>query len=495
MVHCNRIARALCGFSSRGEEPQERLGRAACASWFGSILLVSLGLSACSDPGDEDPLGQAGNHGEEDGSGGGLSKPVVENEDCGSGLPLPENYDPAVPCTDVAPPAEPGEEQYSCAEQVGWGKCEEPWMAGYCEASCGACVLPPPELPACEHCEAEFSSGVNLAWITFARDIPHPDLEQMSSAFSTVEAAGGRTVRWWFHTNGHATPGYDAQGYARPLEDSHVEGLLRILNQAHQEGVNLVISLWSFDMLQDADWHPDGEQAIVVALDGAKKLLSQDEARQAYIDRYLVPLVRHVKGHPALHSWEIFNEPEGMSSEFGWTPHKVPMADIQKTVNWLADAIHKEAPSALVTNGTWSFQAGSDAVGKNYYSDAELLAAGGREQGTLDYYQVHFYKHFRRALSPFAHPAEYWQLDKPIVIGEFWAETGTEEEGTDVPADEFYTRLFETGYAGAWAWQYQHIDHTNEGEVDLRWPSMKPAMEALYSRYPDELELSCRSLD
>jgi mannan endo-1,4-beta-mannosidase len=37
-------------------------------------------------------------------------------------------------CTDV-PPDDP----YTCGEQVGWGKCDEPFMAGRCDRSCGRC--------------------------------------------------------------------------------------------------------------------------------------------------------------------------------------------------------------------------------------------------------------------------------------------------------------------------------------------------------------------
>jgi mannan endo-1,4-beta-mannosidase len=38
-------------------------------------------------------------------------------------------------CTDVAP-----DDTFTCGEQVGWGKCGEPFMAGYCDRSCGRCV-------------------------------------------------------------------------------------------------------------------------------------------------------------------------------------------------------------------------------------------------------------------------------------------------------------------------------------------------------------------
>ncbi len=37
-------------------------------------------------------------------------------------------------CTDIAP-----SDDYTCGEQVGWGKCGEPWMAGFCERSCNRC--------------------------------------------------------------------------------------------------------------------------------------------------------------------------------------------------------------------------------------------------------------------------------------------------------------------------------------------------------------------
>ncbi len=39
-------------------------------------------------------------------------------------------------CTDVAP-----SDAYSCEQQAGWGKCDEPFMEGFCQASCGTCSI------------------------------------------------------------------------------------------------------------------------------------------------------------------------------------------------------------------------------------------------------------------------------------------------------------------------------------------------------------------
>ena len=45
-------------------------------------------------------------------------------------------------CTDTPP-----DERYTCAEQVGWGKCGKSWMKGYCELSCGKCSESKADIP------------------------------------------------------------------------------------------------------------------------------------------------------------------------------------------------------------------------------------------------------------------------------------------------------------------------------------------------------------
>lgn len=307
-----------------------------------------------------------------------------------------------------------------------------------------------------------FASGVNLPWVSFARDVPNPNLAAFRAIFRTTREAGGRILRWWYHTNGSVTPGYDASGKALKVAQSHVDGVKAILAAASGAGVGLTVSLWSFDMLQaDAGETYRQNQA----------LLENDVNRQAYIDNYLTPLVKAVKGTPGLYSWEIFNEPEGMGPK-GWTTHRTTQLAIQKTVNWLAAAIHEADPSALVTNGAQTFDSCSNVAGKsNLYSDDALRAAGGKEQGVLDYYEVHYYASSGSSNSPFTRPASYWKLDKPLVIGEFAAAT-TDNVGRDA----LYLKLYDNGYHGAWAWSYQ---------ADYPWPAMQVAMQALYAGHPD----------
>jgi hypothetical protein len=246
------------------------------------------------------------------------------------------------------------------------------------------------------------------------------------------------------------------------LPQSHIDGVKSILSAAQSNGVRVVLSLWSFDMLQSNAGS---------AYSNNKLLLENDANRQAYIDNYLTPLVGAIKGHPGLYSWEIFNEPEGMGPH-GWATYRTTEAAIQKTVNWLAAAIHTADPSALVTNGAQTFDYCSNVGGKrNLYSDSALRAVGGKQNGVLDFYEVHYYTVNGASNSPFTRASSYWMLDKKLVMGEFFA---TATDG--VAANSLYTNLYSGGYNGAWAWAYT---------ADQTWPTMQAPMKALLSAHAD----------
>ena len=322
-------------------------------------------------------------------------------------------------------------------------------------------------------CRPQFASGVNVAWFNYASDVPNPNITKFTSLYTNVYNAGGRIVRWWFHTNGAVTPGYGTNGQATAISAANIADVKKILDAAYSAGVAVNISLWAFDMLS-------GGQSAPVA--DNLNLLTNDTDRQAYITNVLTPLVMALKGYHGLYSWEIFNEPEGMTTQNGWTTgngapaggQEVDESVIQKTTNWFAAAIHEADPSALVTVGAWTFLANSPAVGTNYYSDANLIAAGGKTNGTLDYYQVHYYDNWGSPdgadkVNPFHYALSHWDIgdNKPVVIGEFW-DIDTYANGS-APADviksaNLYTTLYTNGYSGAWAWQYANAD--NPGPAD-----------------------------
>jgi hypothetical protein len=231
-----------------------------------------------------------------------------------------------------------------------------------------------------------YASGLNVAWVNFANDVPNPDIATFTTIFKNTYAAGGRVIRWWFHTNGTVTPGYQSNGMAQDLPASHVAGVKAILAAAAAQGVAINISLWSFDMLQGSS-----ETISATTTTNNMNLLQVDANRQAYITNYLTPLVTQLKGTPGLYSYEIFNEPEGMTAT-GWAAYRTTEAYIQTTVNQFAAAIHAADPTP-VTNGSQEFQYCSNVAGMtNYYSDSALRGCGWDATGTLDFYEVHYYE-------------------------------------------------------------------------------------------------------
>lgn len=294
-----------------------------------------------------------------------------------------------------------------------------------------------------------FLSGANLAWQYFANDIGpatySPDMSHFDSVFSQFEANGGNVMRLWLHTNGANTPLWSGFSVTGPGSDT-ISDLQTILDDAWSHGVSVMCCLWSFDMLR--------ESYGTTITDRSYAILTVPSYRQSYIDNSLIPMVTALAGHPAIVAWEIFNEPEGMSDEFGWSGIRhVPMLDIQIFVNQCAGAIHRADPGVLVTNGCWDMQAGTDVDGHyNYYTDARLIAAGGDTDGTLDFYCIHYYDWAGTAHSPFLHQASYWGLDKPLVIAEFFPDCAS-QYCTSTP----YETLYQNGYAGALGWSWTDV--------------------------------------
>jgi len=298
-----------------------------------------------------------------------------------------------------------------------------------------------------------FLNGTNVAWVSFGNDLgvkKRSSISDFEKIFAEVAKNGGNSVRIWLHTTGANTPAFNSDNSAvtGPGEGT-IEDMEAMCDAAAKHKVGLVLCLWSFDMLRIKN----GE----VVTGRAKNLLVNREATMSYVNNALIPMVKRLKGHPGILCWEIFNEPEGMSDEFGWDfNYHVPMAAIQRFINLCTGAIHRTDKAALVTNGSWSFFAATD-VGegnKNYYTDKRLIEAGGDKKGTLDFYTVHYYDWAKEIRSPFHYDASFWKLDKPLVVGEFHPKTTF-----GVPAQDLHEELYKRGYAGAQSWSWTDSNH------------------------------------
>ncbi|MBN2305228.1 MAG: discoidin domain-containing protein, partial [Anaerolineae bacterium] len=333
-----------------------------------------------------------------------------------------------------------------------------------------------------------FLSGINLAWISFAHDLDNFNETTWVAVMDEIAKAHGNTLRWWLHTDGSASPIYGDDGKVVGLGENDIKNLKRGIDLAYERGILVMPVLWSHDMLK--------EKAAVPA-EWNTLMIEDPDYTQAYIDNALIPMVEALAGHPGIVAWEIFNEPEGVTEEFGWTEYHTTMPYIQQFVNLLAGAIHRTDPGAKVTNGSWNMRVLTD-IGDfyNYYTDERLIEAGGDPDGTLDFYQVHFYpEHFGDDTSPFHNPASHWELDKPLIIGEFPAAgiknlgMGYRPEGRIMRNSiESYQNLYENGYAGALAWQWAGGDHGNLEDT-------KPGLYTIFNIAPEHVAIDLSDLD
>jgi len=368
-----------------------------------------------------------------------------------------------------------------------------------------------------------FLSGSNIAWVSFARDIgpDNTNFNTFRTIFDSVHANHGNSMRFWLHTNGQSSPSFNINGYVNGPGTNTISDLKTILDLAWERKVGLLLCLWSFDMLQNNN---------SASINNRNRLMLNDTVYlQAYIDSALIPMVSALKSHPAIIAWEVFNEAEGMSTEYGWpdlTSADIPMATIQRFVNKVAGAIHRTDSTAKVTTGAWAFKVltdvtpltkrasiqsilqsmtteektrieneftlrynakvsaeniitrfNADVQDQNYYRNDRLIASGGDPLGTLDFYTVHYYSWAGTALSPFHHPSSYWQLDKPIAVAEFFL-----ENTFGILYKYLYRNLFDNGYAGALTWQWI--------QNDAQQPRTKEAMNNLFSLYPDDVDVT-----
>eukprot|EP01006_Ploeotia_vitrea_P043810 TRINITY_DN66780_c4_g1_i1.p1 TRINITY_DN66780_c4_g1~~TRINITY_DN66780_c4_g1_i1.p1 ORF type:complete len:446 (+),score=53.93 TRINITY_DN66780_c4_g1_i1:27-1364(+) len=314
-----------------------------------------------------------------------------------------------------------------------------------------------------------FLSGVNQPWIYFGRDFGGDSAKngegygewcKLRQYLANITKAGGNSIRFWMFCDGENIPVFNSSGYVVQTDktNSLISDVRRYVESARDHNMLVFFSLWN---------------GAVATPQQLADMVKSEAKTQSFIDVVLTPLVKALAGNPALGGWEIFNEPEGSvipneenadpcwdtrplkNTGAGWAGHTYHMQELQRFHNHLASAIHAADPNALVTTGTWSshsltnaFQPYDGQGYRAYWTDECLLKTGGRQKGTLDFYEVHSYASSQgyQIHAPFKESFDNYKLHKPLIVGEF------DHQHSGMDSAQQYTYVSKHGYSGAWGW-------------------------------------------
>lgn len=336
-----------------------------------------------------------------------------------------------------------------------------------------------------------FFSGTNLAWSDYNSDVGDSPLDENSwrKAVEGTRAAGGNAIRWWLFNNMSQSPTIDPTTHlVTGLKENTIANMKKALDIAEEYGVMVSMCLFSHNLMEPNQWGIYNEK---VDIDANKKLF-EDDGTAAFITNVLEPVVKAIGFHKALMTWEVFNEPEGMTAKpIGWTAESMTKEKLQKFTNKVAAAIHNIDPGYLVSTGSVNIKY------QSWWNDAELVNAGGEANGTLDFFQTHYYPYYQDdSVSPFINTAAqmastYGYDNKPMIIGEFPASgwkgdtyTSSMAAKTEISTEECYRKAFDGGYAGALAWQY--IGDKTESQFGGYTYTIDPALKAMKALAADK---------
>jgi len=332
-----------------------------------------------------------------------------------------------------------------------------------------------------------FISGMNIAWNNFGSDVGDVavNINPFVNQFKQIKNAGGNAVRWWLHADFRNDPKMNSDGSVDRIGTKTIDNVRQVLDSAYSYGIVVSLCLFSFDLL-----NLDGKNASKVAIN--KKFLTVPANLDSYISKVLTPMLNAVGNHPAIMCWEVFNEPEGMSSDAdGWTGEKVPMSDILRITARIAAVVHDKTLK-MASTGIHEY-----GKMKTWYSDFKLITAAGSDplasKAYLDFYMAHYYPEFiGTSGSPFHNPASFWGMDRPILIGEFPAQSwgpGTGysniQIGTDMTIIKAYEYAYDNGYCGALSWSMTEPNVSMYGNFN----TTEPALKNLSNKHKADIDL------
>ena len=246
-------------------------------------------------------------------------------------------------------------------------------------------------------------------------------LDDVRADFDGMAARAMEVARWFVFTDGRGGTEWNDSGELLGPAERFFDDMDAAVDIATTSGVRLCLVLIDFAWLDD-------DRRIAALENGA------------FADRVLEPLLDRYGAAAAIHSFDVFNEPD-------WRP-SWPLERLRAFVGDCAARIHQRS-QALVTLGGGRVRSASEWDRPDY---------------GLDFVQVHSYPDVRypdRDETVFGRTAASFGLSKPLLIGECPSNPRAHPEGHLSPAytlDDYLTLAREGGYLGAWPWSFKGID-------------------------------------
>lgn len=264
-------------------------------------------------------------------------------------------------------------------------------------------------------------------------------IENVRADFAAMAGIGVEVARWFMLTDGRGGVSWNGSGELVGFADRFFEDMDAALAIAASTKVRVCLVLLDFAWLDDP--------LRRAALDSG-----------AFVERVLAPFLGRYGAHPAIHSFDVINEPDWVTEGMATNPERGvwPVENLKRLVRSAADCIHAGS-SALVTVG------GGQVKFAREWDDPSY---------GLDFVQVHSYPDVRypdRDEGVFGRTAADFALSKPLLIGECPSDPRVHPAGHLSPAYtlEDYVRLArDGGFLGAWPWSFKGVDAFGAPRLD-----------------------------
>ena len=286
---------------------------------------------------------------------------------------------------------------------------------------------------------ARFVVGANLPWVGYGTDVgasawypagglsANPAaLDLLERTFAALAGDGLSVVRTFILCDARSGVQFDAEGIPTGLDHAVFPDMDTLLDAARRQRVALMPVLLDFHLCRRARI-VDGVQ-----LGGRSRLLTDPDARLAFVDLVLRPFVGRYGSDSTIVAWDVMNEPEWC---LGIGPlarqRGVPFDALQRFLGQAIQCIRESAGQPVT-------------VGCADTTRLDLVRPLG-----LDFYQVHWYEKFGWAA--LERPVADLDLgDRAVILGEF---PGRSRFAVDVLG-----AAKRAGYAGALVWSVLAAD-------------------------------------